>query len=255
MKLLNQWPGVVLLFALLAFWETAARLGWMTPEQLPAPTVIFKAGIDGFRNDDLAVEVLTTARRLVISYLLAVVVAIPAGFALGRWRLAYAAFGPLIEFLRPMPVVAILPIAAFMLGLNDRMCFTVIAFSSGWIVLLHAMDGLRGVDPVLVDTGRTFGVSGLRQFFTILLPAASPNVFTGLRLGLGIAVVITVVVELATGFDGGLGAYVATSQGSMLVPETYVGIFLIGLLGYAIGQTFLAFEGRMMRWHRGSRGY
>ena len=86
-----------------------------------------------------------------------------------------------------------------------------------------------------------------------MLPAAAPSLFTGLRLGLGIAVIVTVVVELATGFGGGLGSYVGTSQGALRIPETYAGIILIGLLGYAIGQAFLLAEGRLMAWHRGSK--
>ena len=174
----------------------------MSANQVPPPTDIASALVRELGDGELGPQVLITTRRLVIGYLLAVAIGVPLGFALGRWKLLHAAFEPLIEFARPMPVVAILPIAIFVLGLGDLMACSVIAFASGWIVLLHAMDGIRGVDPVLLDTGRVFRISGWRQFVTIILPAAAPHTFTGLRVGLGIAVIVTVVIELILGFGG-----------------------------------------------------
>ncbi len=162
----------------------------------------------------------------------------------------YAALEPVIEFLRPMPVIAVLPLAVLMLGLGDGMAYAVIAFGSGWVVLLHAMDAIRSIDPVLIDTGRTFQVSRTRQFLTIILPAAAPQTFTGLRVGLGNAVIVTVVVELISGFGGGLGDYIGEEQGALRTPEAYAGIVLIGLLGYGMGQLFLLAEARVLGWHR-----
>jgi ABC-type nitrate/sulfonate/bicarbonate transport system permease component len=254
MRWLSGWLGLAVLLAILAVWECSARLGLVTPEQLPAPSAIAQALVSELREGGLAIEVMRTARRLAIAFVLASVICVPAGFALGRWELLHAAFRPVIEFLRPMPVIAILPIAVFLLGLGDSMVISVITFGSGWVVLLHAMDGIRSVDPILIDTGKTFQVRGPRQFFTIVLPAAAPHIFTGLRLGLGTAVVVTVVVEFASGFGGGLGNYIDVSQGALRIPETYAGVGLIGLLGYVIGQVFLFAEHRLMAWHRGYTG-
>jgi ABC-type nitrate/sulfonate/bicarbonate transport system permease component len=254
MRRLQDFLGLGVLFAILALWEGAARSGVVTPDQLPAPSAVAVALYNELRQGDLAIELARTARRVVLSFLLASVVSIPLGFALGRWELLHAAVRPLIEFLRPLPVIAILPIAVFLLGLGDRMAISVIAFGSGWVILLHAMDGIRAIDPVLIDTAKTFQISARRQFFTIILPAASPHLFTGLRLGLGIAVIVTVVVEFASGYGGGLGDYIDTAQGALRIPETYAGVALIGLLGYAIGQCFLWAEHRVMAWHRGYTG-
>jgi len=255
MKRLSGLLGLAVFLAIIGIWEAAARLGLVTPEQLPAPSSIIYALVSEFRDGNLAVEVGRTARRLTLAFVIAGVVCIPAGFALGRWELLHAAFRPLIEFLRPMPVIAILPIAVFLFGLGDGMVVSVIAFASGWVVLLHAMDGIRSVDPILIDTGTTFQISGPRQFFTIVVPAAAPHVFTGLRLGLGTAVIVTVVVEFASGFGGGLGNYIDVSQGALRIPETYAGVGLIGLLGYLIGQVFLFAEHRLMAWHHGYTGH
>jgi ABC-type nitrate/sulfonate/bicarbonate transport system permease component len=116
------------------------------------------------------------------------------------------------------------------------------------------MDGARGIDPVLIETGRTFRISRRRQFFTIVLPAAAPRTFTGLRVGLGIAVIVTVVVELISGFAGGLGDYIGQLEGALRTPEAYAGIAVIALIGYVLGQALLGVEHRLMAWHRGFTG-
>lgn len=251
MTWLDRWVGVAVLAGIFVLWELLVQSGLVSANQIPPPSDIAVALRSELSEGELAQQVLITARRLLIGYLLAVAIGIPLGFALGRWKLLHAAFDPIIEFARPMPVVAILPIAIFMLGLGDVMACSVIAFASGWIVLLHAMDGIRGVDPVLLDTGRVFRISGWRQFVTIILPAAAPHTFTGLRIGLGIAVIVTVVIELISGFGGGLGAYIGLQQGALALPESYAGIVLTGIVGYAIGRGFLAVERRLMAWHHG----
>jgi ABC-type nitrate/sulfonate/bicarbonate transport system permease component len=254
LKIVQRLSGVLFLVGLLVAWETIARLGLVTPDQLPAPSAIAHAMVTELLQGDLAIEFLRTMRRLVIGYAIAVILGTLAGFALGRWRLLYAATEPIIEFFRPLPVIAVLPVAVLMLGLGDAMAYSVIAFGSGWVVLLHAMDGVRGIDPVLIDTGRTFQVSGLRQFSTIILPAAAPQTFTGLRVALGNAVIVTVVVELVSGFGGGLGGYIGEEQGASRTPEAYAGIILVAVLGYGIGRLFGVFEGSMLRWHRQMMG-
>lgn len=149
-----------------------------------------------------------------------------------------------------MPVVAILPIAMFVLGLGHTMAIAVIAFGSGWISLLYTMDGVRGVDPTLVDTGRTFGIRGARMFWSIVLPAASPQIVTGLRVSLAISLILAIVIELIVGF-GGLGSFIGISQGAVRIPDTYAGIVLVGALGYLLNQAFRLVEGKIMAWHRG----
>ena len=251
MNKLGRLTGLVCLLALVALWETVARLGLVTPQQLPAPSIIAVAGWNDIVDGDMPGQIWLTAQHLVVSFALATVIGVPVGFALGRVRLLHAALEPMIEFLRPMPVIAILPIAVLILGLGDMMIYSVIAFGAGWVILLHAMDGARGIDPVLIETGKTFRVSRLRRFVTIILPAAAPQTFTGLRVGLGIAVIITIVVELVSGFAGGLGDYIGTLEGALQTPVAYAGIIIIALIGYLLGQSLLLVEHRLMAWHRG----
>jgi ABC-type nitrate/sulfonate/bicarbonate transport system permease component len=253
MRLVERGAGMLVLAFLLVIWEALSRAGAISPDHIPAPSSIGATVIREVLDGELGADVLSTTRRFVVGYLLAAMIGIPLGFAFGRWATLYAALEPIIEFLRPMPVVAVLPIALFVLGLGDNMAYAVIAFGAGWIILLHAMDGIRGVDPVLVDTGRTFRVSGPRLFWTVIVPAAAPHAFTGLRVSLAISLILAVVIELIVGL-GGLGAYIGLSQGALRVPETYAGIVLVGTLGYVLGRVFLAIEERLMAWHRGFTG-
>jgi len=241
--------GLVVLFALLALWEITTRTGIVSPNAVPAASDVAYSGMMELWYGDLGKDALVTVRRVMLGFGWASIVALPLGIALGRSKILLAALGPLFEFLRPMPVVAVLPILIFFLGLGDRMSLTMIGIGSGWYILFNTIDGIRGVDPVLGETGRTFQVSRLRQLWTIYLPAAAPQIFTGLRLALGIAVIIAVLVEMASGFGGGLGSYISTNGGSFRLAEAYAGICMVALIGYAAARLFLLVEQRIMRWH------
>jgi ABC-type nitrate/sulfonate/bicarbonate transport system permease component len=251
MNLLRRGSGVLVLLTIVLTWQAVVVLGFVSQQELSSPSQIMMAAIEQFSDGDLASDLLATARRVAVGFLLAAAFGVPAGFVLGRSALLHAAFEPIIEFLRPMPVIAVLPIAVLVLGLGDRMIWAVIAFASGWIVLLHTMDGVRSVDPLLIETGRVFHVYPMRQFFTIVLPAAAPHIFTGLRVAFGIAVIVAVVVELVAGFGGGLGNFIGISRGALLIPDVYAGIVLVAIVGYLMGQALAAVEHRLMAWHRG----
>jgi NitT/TauT family transport system permease protein len=251
MQELDRWSGVLTFAGILVVWECLSQWGMISALAVPAPSAIARAIVSGVVSGDFNEPVLTTARQFVVGFAIAVALGIPSGFALGRWPVLYAAFEPVVEFLRPMPVAGVLPIALFIFGYRDLTAYAVIAFGAGWIVLLHSMDGIRGVDPVLVDTARTFRTSNPRVFFMVVLPAASPHIFTGLRVAIGIALTLAVVVEMIAGF-GGLGTYIGLTQGAVQVTDTYAGIVMIGLLGFFIIRLFLLIEWQLMAWHRGA---
>jgi ABC-type nitrate/sulfonate/bicarbonate transport system permease component len=114
-------------------------------------------------------------------------------------------------------------------------------------VLLNTFGGVRAVDPVLIDTGRTFGLSRLSALRQIVLPAAVPSILTGMRISLGIALIVSVVSEMITG-NSGIGYFILDMQRIFRVPEMFAGIFMLGLLGYMINFVFLQIEARLLRW-------
>ena len=114
-------------------------------------------------------------------------------------------------------------------------------------ILLNTYGGVRGIDPVLVDTGRTFNVSRLRALWQIVFPAALPSILTGMRISLGIALIVSVVAEMISG-NSGIGYFILDMQRVFRVPEMFAGIFTLGLLGYLINFAFLRVEGHFLRW-------
>ncbi len=113
--------------------------------------------------------------------------------------------------------------------------------------MLNIYGGVRGIDPVLIDTGRTFNVTRLRALWQIVLPAALPSILTGMRISLGIALIVSVVAEMISG-NSGIGYFILDMQRVFRVPEMFAGIFTLGVLGYLINFAFLRIEGHFLRW-------
>ena len=114
-------------------------------------------------------------------------------------------------------------------------------------ILLNTYGGVRGIDPVLIDTGRTFGIGRMKALWQIILPASMPNILTGMRISLGIALIVAVVAEMITG-NSGIGYFILDMQRIFRVPEMFAGIFTLGLLGFFINFIFLRIEGHFLRW-------
>jgi ABC-type nitrate/sulfonate/bicarbonate transport system permease component len=156
----------------------------------------------------------------------------------------------LIEFLRPMPSVAIIPVAILLLGIGDSMIVAVTVYASVWPILINTIDGVRRVDATLIDTGRTFGLKRRQILWQIILPGASPYIVTGLRIGLSIALILVTTAEMVAGSKG-LGFFILDEERAMNSANMYAGIVLVALLGYLMNRLFLALEAGAMRWRHG----
>jgi ABC-type nitrate/sulfonate/bicarbonate transport system permease component len=160
---------------------------------------------------------------------------------------------PVLEFMRALPAPVILPMALLLLGANTGMKVAVIAFGSSWPVMLNSIDGARSVDPLLIDTGKVNRLGTFAILRRIVLPASLPQISAGMRTALGIALILMVFSEMI-GSDSGLGFQILTSQRRFLVPETYGGVLLIGLIGWAFTVVFAFTERRVLAWHHGRTG-
>jgi ABC-type nitrate/sulfonate/bicarbonate transport system permease component len=169
---------------------------------------------------------------------------------LGYFRLLHSFLATLIELLRPMPSVAIIPVAILLLGIGDAMIVSVTIYASVWPILINTIDGVRSIDAVLIDTGRTFGLSGWRILRQIILPGASPYIVTGLRIGLSIALILVTTAEMITGSKG-LGFFILDEERAMNSANMYAGIVVVALLGYALNRLFLLLESHAMKWRHG----
>jgi ABC-type nitrate/sulfonate/bicarbonate transport system permease component len=166
---------------------------------------------------------------------------------MGTISLFFRLLEPLTEFIRPIPSSAYIPVAILFLGIGDEMKIFVIFLACLFPVLLNTFGGVRGIDPVLIDTGRTFGVSRLTTLWQIVLPASLPNILTGMRISLGLSLIVGVVAEMISG-NSGIGYFILNNQRIFRVPEMFAGIFTLGLLGFLINLLFLRLESHLLRW-------
>ena len=154
-------------------------------------------------------------------------VAVPLGLLMGSISFVYRLLEPITEFIRPIPSSAYIPVAILFLGIGNEMKIFIVFLACLFPVLLNTYGGVRGVDPVLVDTGRTFGLSRLSALRQIIFPAVLPNILTGMRISLGIALIVAIVAEMITG-NSGIGYYILDMQRTFRVPEMFAGIFTLG---------------------------
>ena len=236
--------------ALLVLWGVFSRSS--DTYYFPPLTEILEAFMDTWVFERFRSDVVPSLTRLALGYGIACVVAVGAGLALGLSRPLRRATDPIVQFLRSIPPPALLPFGILVLGVGTSMKVFIIAFVCLWPVLLNTIDGVAGVDPTLVDTGRVFRIPARDRLRHVVLPAAAPQIFAGMRTSLSLALILMVISEMVASSNG-IGYFVLQSQRSFAIPEMWSGIILLGLLGYTFNAIFLLVERRALAWHRGAR--
>ncbi len=249
MKSIN-WTGWLVFAAVVVVWEVAGRSSPAVQFYIPPASQISGSLIQIIASGEIAGHVGTTLTRFVAGYLIAAVIAVTAGILLGYFPLVHSYLETLIEFLRPMPSVAIIPVAILLLGIGDGMIIAVTVYASLWPILINTLDGVRHIEPTLIHTGKTFGLGRWRILKSIILPAASPYIMTGLRISLAIALILVTTAEMIAGGKG-LGFYILDEERSLRNSNMYAGIILVASLGYLLNRLFLLGELGLMKWRRG----
>jgi NitT/TauT family transport system permease protein len=245
-----NWLGWSSFAFLLVIWELVARA---TPKLLlyfPPISRILAALGEVLAAGSILQHGSVTLGRFAAGYLLSAGLAVTAGVILGYSRFLHSFFATAIELFRPMPSVAIIPVAIFLLGIGDGMIITVTVYATVWPILINTIDGVRRVEPTLIDTGRTFGLSSGQILRQIIIPGASPYIVTGLRIGLSIALILVTTAEMIAGSKG-LGFFILDEERAMNSANMYAGIVVVALLGYALNRLFLLLETRTMKWRHG----
>jgi len=218
----------------------------------PPLTDILETFRDTWVFERVGSDVVPSLLRMGAGYAIAVLAGVAVGLLLGLSRRSRRAAAPIIEFLRAIPPPALLPFAILVIGVGTSMKVFIIAFVCVWPILLNTLDGVGGVDPTLRDTTRVYGISKRDRVLRVMLPAAGPQIFAGMRTSLSLALILMVISEMVASTNG-IGYFVLQSQRSFDIPEMWSGILLIGIIGYFLNAVFLLVERRVLRWHRGSR--
>lgn len=246
--------------ALILLWQYAAtRAGSIF---FPPPSeILHRAGelwLSGppnrlFLGDGVFQDVIPSVIRLLFGWALAVAIGVPLGILIGRSRIASDLANPSLQFLRAIPGPALIPVFIILLGTETTMRVSLIAFGSIWPILLNTIEGTRTVDPVQLDTARAYRLPAHARLWRIVLPAAMPKIFAGVRVSLALAVILMVVSELVASTNG-IGYRIQNAQIVFLLTDMWCGIVLLALLGYTLNWIFLKVEDRALGWYRGARG-
>jgi len=218
---------------------------------LPPLQNVFVAFGENWLFARIPVDVLPSLARLAVGYLIAVVLGIGFGVLLGRSRGARRQATPIVEFLRAVPPPALLPFTLVALGIGDGAKIFLIALVCIWPILLNTIDGITGIEPTLRETGASYRIPGAARLFRIELPAASPQIFAGLRASMPLAIIIMVVSEMM-GATNGIGFFIVQSQRSFAIADMWSGIILLGILGYLLNLLLTLLERWVLAWHRRS---
>lgn len=245
--LLETW----LIAALFALWWILSA-GSNSPYFPPLKDIVATFA-DTWLFDHVMSDLVPSMVRFSVGLGIAIVVGILLGLVLGSSPRLGRAFGPILDFFRALPQPALIPIVIVFLGIGTSAKIFVIAFGAVWPILLNTIDGVRGVDKLLLDMARVYRLTRWERMRRIVLPAISPQVFVGVRLALAIALILMVISEMFASTNG-LGYFILMSQQTFAIPEMWSGIVLLSLIGYLVNVLLLSVENRVLAWHRGWRG-
>jgi ABC-type nitrate/sulfonate/bicarbonate transport system permease component len=244
----------VLSFAFaMAFWQVFSASGVVREQDLPSMTATMGELWGLVQTGSFWAAFLQTARGWAIGLGLATLLAVPIGFVLGLSDLAGRAFRVPVEFLRPIPSAALIPLLFLTLGPTLESEVFLAAFGAFWPILVQTMYGVRDVDPVAIDTARSFGVPTRERLWRITLPSAVPYIATGMRIASAVALILAFTAELFMGTPG-LGKLLNYAQSYGLTTQLYALALATGVLGVCTHVLFTAAERRALRWHPSQRG-
>jgi sulfonate transport system permease protein len=201
----------------------------------------------------VASDLVPSLVRFGCGYALASVAGIAVGTTIGLSPRLRLVTRPAVEILRAVPPPLLLPFVFITLGASDQARVALIALGSVFPVLLNTIDGVRGVDPLVLDMAATFRLPRRARIRRVVLPAASPQIAVGLRTGLSVALILVIVSEMQAAVNG-LGYRVLTAQSTFDSAATFAGVIVVGVVGLAVNAAFVTVERRIMRWYRGARG-
>ncbi|MCL4519752.1 MAG: ABC transporter permease [Thaumarchaeota archaeon] len=249
----GSWKGGLLVTAIVITWQLASQARLVSPVVLPPVSLIverlYLLYTANYRLYYMPVNTLLTFQRVFAGYALSVVIAVPIGLILGQFRKLHLFFEPTIEILRVLPGVVLVPAFILLLGINSQMLVSFIAFGSLWPILINTVDGVRNMDPMLLDVAKSFRLSRLSVFRKVVFPASSPSIVSGMRVSLLLSLLLGIVIELTAGHNGIGWVTIYAEEGSDIT-TLYAEIFVVAVSGFLLNFAFVKIENRVLEWHK-----
>ena len=233
--------------ALLLLWELSARTGLIDTRFFPAPTSIVRQGVDLAGSGELWGHLSASLQRLLWGSLLGGIPALLIGIAMGLYRPIRAAIDPLISATYPVPKSAILPLILLIFGLGEASKIVMVALGVFFPVVINTISGVMQIDKIYLDVGKNFRASRWQTFRTVALPGALPSIMAGIKLGIGMGLILIAIAEMV-GAKTGIGFMIWDAWQILSVETMYVGLIVISILGFLLTLILNEIEGWILPW-------
>jgi sulfonate transport system permease protein len=239
--------SIIVACLFVALWQLVCDRHFVSPVFLPGPDRTWGALRLGLESGALTERWLATVERMISGWLLASLIGVAVGAAIGVSDSARAYLQPMLEFMRPLPSSAVVPLAISLLGLSNAMVLSVIMFGALWPMLLATIHGFANVEPRLREVSQALQLSRVAFIFKIALPSSLPDLLAGMKLGLTIALILTVVGEMLTSRDG-LGYGILLAARGFRAPDLFAGVILLGVTGFLSALVLSKLERYVLAW-------
>ena len=239
--------GLLGVVCLLLGWEVVVRAGFVPSDYLPPPSIVFPQLVTMLVDPGFQLAVVATVLSWAIALALAVGLAVPAGLVLASVPWLRIASRTVVEFLRPIPAVALVPLLVVSIGGGPVTKIALAVFAGLWPILFNTIYAFGEIEPLQVDTARVFRARVLTR---VALPSVAPFVLTGVRLSAAIGLAVVISAEMLTGSSGGIGQYIlAAASGATRMDRVLAGVVVAGALGYLINAGLERLRRRYFWWH------
>ncbi|GGL08848.1 ABC transporter permease [Nocardia jinanensis] len=239
-------PSIAIL-AFLALWEIAPRAGLVDKVFLPPFTEVAATFFELTANGQLWEHVSTSLSRALTGFVIAAAIAVPLGVAIAWYQPVADFLNPVLELFRNTAALALLPVFILILGIGETSKVALVIYACAFPILLNTISGVRTVEPLLIKSARSLGFSQIALVYKVVLPAAVPTIFTGLRMAAASSILVLIAAEMV-GAKAGLGYLITAAQLNFQIPDMYAGIIAIALVGLVFNAVLVFVERRLSSW-------
>lgn len=249
MKLVRKTAALLLVPILLiaAWWIWTA----MSPNFfVPSPPVLFEKFFSVWVGERFFTDIIPSVSRILIGLAISIVLGVVLGIVIGLVRSLRWTLEPLLEFIRAIPSVILIPVLLLIIGINDTMKISVIVLGCLWPILLNTIEGVRSLDEVMLNAAGVYGLRGMKKMRYLILPGVSPHIMVGIRHSLAVGLILMVVSEMFASAEG-IGHLIINFQNRIAIPEMWSGIVLLGIIGVVLSALFQFTQKRVLHWYYG----
>lgn len=251
LNLNSYWVTAVVLVASIAIWQAVSMAGVFPAFALPSPVAVWQSLIDilrsGYGGQTLGSDILVSCARIVVGFAGAVLIGVPVGLMMSRNKIVFDIVDPFLQFVRPVPPLAYIPLLVVWFGIGELPKVILILVGTIPVIIIGTMSGVKSTPALRISVARTLGASNAQIFRKVVLPSAMPEIFTAMRVGIGVAWTCLVAAELIAA-SSGLGWLVQFAGQALQVSIVILGIVIIGLIGYVMELVIRKFENLIVPW-------